>query len=111
VLSRIPDGSLNSINKALRIYEKVRKERAGALVEMAAVSGRAMHLGEGAAKEECDRQFAALKRSGGKGPVPDKWADADVQKLIYGFDCMKVAGETFEDAFRSYSLVTGLMLV
>jgi salicylate hydroxylase len=110
VLSRIPDGSLNSINKALRIYEKIRKERAGALVEMAAVSGRAMHLGEGTTKEERDRQFAALK-SGGKGPVPDKWADADVQKLIYGFDCMKVAGETFEDAFQSYSLVTGLMLV
>jgi salicylate hydroxylase len=97
VLSRIPDQSPDSINKSLRIYEKVRKERAEALVDMAAASGRAMHLGEGQAKEERDRQFAALKA--GKGPVPDKWADADVQKMIYGFDCMKVAEEIFQDTF------------
>jgi hypothetical protein len=34
---------------------------------------------------------AALRA--GKGPVPDKWADADVQREIYGFDCTKVAAE------------------
>ena len=56
-----------------------------------------MHLGEGQAKEERDRAFAALKS--GKGPVPDKWADPDVQKMVYGFDCMKVAEETFRNAF------------
>jgi salicylate hydroxylase len=98
VLSRIPDQSPESINKALRVYEKVRKERAETLVDLAAASGRAMHLGEGQAKEERDRAFAALKS--GKGPVPDKWADADVQRLIYGFDCVKVAEDIFQETFE-----------
>jgi salicylate hydroxylase len=99
VLSHLPDKSPESINKALRVYENVRKERAETLVGLAAASGRAMHLGEGSAKAERDKQFAALKA--GKGPVPDKWADADVQKMIYGFDCAKVAEETFDDSFNS----------
>ena len=98
-LSRLPDTQPESINKALRVYEAVRKERAYALVDLAAASGRALHLGEGAAKEERDRQFAAAKE--GKGPVPDKWADANVQKEIYGFDCTKVTEESFEELFNS----------
>ncbi|KAJ9610237.1 hypothetical protein H2200_005014 [Cladophialophora chaetospira] len=90
VLSHLPSGAGSAeINKALKQYEKVRKERAETLVELAAANGRELHLGEGAAKEERDKKFAALKA--GKGPVPDKWADADVQKMVYGFDCMQVA--------------------
>jgi hypothetical protein len=61
VLSRLPDTTPESINKALKVYERVRKGRAEALVNMAAASGRALHLGDGAAKEERDRQFAALR--------------------------------------------------
>ncbi|KAL4960644.1 putative monooxygenase [Aspergillus stella-maris] len=98
VLSRLPNIEPESITKALRAYEKVRKDRAYALVELAAASGRALHLGDGAAKEQRDKQFAALK--GGKGPVPDKWADADVQREIYGFDCVKVAEESFDEYFN-----------
>ncbi|KAF2106953.1 hypothetical protein BDV96DRAFT_617133 [Lophiotrema nucula] len=86
---RIADRSPSTINKALLIYEKVRKQRAEALVELAAENGRSMHLGEGKAKEERDKIFAALKT--GKGPVPDKWADADVQRMIYGVDVVKEA--------------------
>ncbi len=97
VLSRLPATDPESIHKALKAYEKVRKDRAYALVELAAASGRALHLGDGAAKEERDKQFAALKA--GKGPVPDKWADADVQKEIYGFDCVKEAEERFAEYF------------
>lgn len=98
VLAKIPEVTPEAINKALQIYEKVRRDRAYTLVELAAASGRAMHLGDGAAKEERDRQFAALK-NGGKGPVPDKWADADVQKIIYGTDIMKVADEEFDKMY------------
>ena len=97
VLSKLPDTEPESINKVLRVYEAVRKERAETLVDLAAQSGRAMHLGEGKAKEERDRMFAELKK-GGKS-VPDKWADADVQKQIYGHDCMKIAEETFQVEF------------
>lgn len=97
-LSRVPDSKPDSINKALRVYEKVRMGRAYALVDMAAASGRSLHLGDGAAKEQRDQQFAALRQ--GKGPVPDKWADADVQKEIYGFDCKQVTHERFEELFN-----------
>ena len=78
----------------------MRKERAETLVAMAAASGRAMHLGEGKEKEERDRQFAAIKANGGKGSVPDKWADADVQQMIYGFDCQRVAEKMATEAFQ-----------
>ncbi|KAF9891765.1 hypothetical protein FE257_003246 [Aspergillus nanangensis] len=96
-LAKLPDTTPASIHKALKVYEKVRKDRAYALVDLAAASGRALHLGDGAAKEERDKQFAALKE--GKGPVPDKWADADVQRNIYGFDCTKVTEEKFDEYF------------
>ncbi|EAW11593.1 putative monooxygenase [Aspergillus clavatus NRRL 1] len=96
-LRRMPDTQFTTITRALKVYEKVRKDRAYALVEMAAASGRALHLGDGAAKEERDKQFATLRQ--GKGPVPDKWADADVQREIYGFDCQKVTEEKFDEYF------------
>lgn len=101
VLSLCPSTSSSDLNKALRVYEAVRKERAEELVEMAAASGRALHLGEGKAKEERDKVFAELK-SGGKngGKVPDKWADRDVQKGIYGWDGEAVATAEFEGIFR-----------
>lgn len=54
------------------------------MVEKAAASGRAMHLGEGKEKEERDKGFAQIRANGGKGAVPDKGADADVQRMVYG---------------------------
>ncbi|CAJ2501594.1 Uu.00g044470.m01.CDS01 [Anthostomella pinea] len=101
VLAKCPSASAEDINKSLRVYEAVRKERATVLVGLAAASGKALHLGEGEAKKERDRQFAALKDKKG-GSVPDKWADADVQKMIYGHDCMKVAEDEFYDIFKSF---------
>jgi len=101
VLDKLPDTSPETINKTLRVYESVRKERAEMLVEWAAASARELHLGKGAAMEERDRQFAELKAKGGKARVPDKWADADVQKVVYGVDCMKIAEEKFDELFVS----------
>ena len=101
VLAQLPDASPESVNKTLRVYEKIRKERAEMLVELAAASARNLHLGEGKAKEERDRQFAELRAKGGKAAVPDKWADADVQKTVYGVDCVKIAQEEFGEMFKS----------
>ena len=39
------------INKALRVYEKVRKRHAVMLMDLVAASGKAMHLDEGDAKK------------------------------------------------------------
>lgn len=96
-LSKCTSNDPLDINKSLLVYESVRKERAETLVELAAQSGRALHLGDGAAKAERDKQFASLKQK--EGSVPDKWADADVQKEIYGFDCYQVALERFDYLF------------
>ncbi|TVY47199.1 FAD-dependent monooxygenase [Lachnellula occidentalis] len=101
VLAQLVDASPESINKTLRVYEKIRKERAEMLVELAAASARNLHLGEGKAKEERDRMFKELREKGGKAPVPDKWADADVQKIVYGVDCVKIARENFTDMYNS----------
>jgi salicylate hydroxylase len=103
LFNKLPDSSPESINKTLKIYEKVRKERAEILVEMAAASGRELHLGAGAAKEERDKLFKELKEKGaGAGArVPDKWADADVQKMIYGVDIMEVAEAKWGELWKT----------
>jgi len=93
--SRIADGKPETIERALKLYEKLRKPRAEALVALAAESGRAMHLGAGKAKEERDKMFAALKA--GTGKVPDKWADADVQAQVYGVDVVADAEKMCEE--------------
>lgn len=98
VLSKLPETTPEAITKALKVYEEVRRERAYTLVELAAASGRALHLGDGKAKEERDAAFKALKE--GKGPVPDKWADADVQKIIYGLDVVEVAERDFDEIYK-----------
>lgn len=100
VLSQLPDASPKAVEKGLKVYEKLRRDRAYALVEMAAATGRSMHLGEGADKEERDRQFAKL-RAGGGGKVPDNWADAEVQKIVYGTDVMEIAREEFGGMYGS----------
>jgi salicylate hydroxylase len=99
VVARMPDRDPHSINKALRIHERPCKQRAETLVDLAAANGRELYLGEGAAKEERDKQFAALRQ--GKGPVPDKWADANVQGMIYAHDCMQIAQVSFDKLFQS----------
>ncbi|KAL9616963.1 MAG: hypothetical protein Q9160_008233 [Pyrenula sp. 1 TL-2023] len=108
------DGDGDPIERALRGYEGIRKARAERMVEMAAASGRALHLGEGEAREQRDREFREASerdaaaangdrdRDGdGKGVggkrVPDKWADAEVQRMIYGHDCVRVAEEYFRE--------------
>jgi len=101
VLSHLPSSSASDINKALKVYQEVRKERADTLVMMAAQSGKTLQLGEGAAKEERDKVFARLKEGKGGGKVPDKWADSDVQRMIFGHDCMAIAEERFEELFAA----------
>jgi salicylate hydroxylase len=103
-LDRCPSDSAEDISRALKVYEKVRKDRAYLLVDLAAQSGKALHLGEGKAKEERDKAFAAVKEG---GKVPDKWADADIQKMIYTFDPAKETEEKFDEFFRGTEVIEG----
>ncbi|KAK1826761.1 FAD/NAD(P)-binding domain-containing protein [Podospora conica] len=96
-LSRVPvGGGAEAVARALKVYELLRKPRTSQLVELAAHSGRVLHLGEGQAKEERDRLF---RDNGRGGSVPDKWASPDVQQMIYSYDCVKDAEERFEELY------------
>ncbi|KAK5634543.1 hypothetical protein RRF57_010256 [Xylaria bambusicola] len=90
-----------ALSRALKVYELLRKERTSTLVDLAAFSGRTLHLGEGKAKEERDRQFAEARKKGNS--VPDKWASPDVQKMVYSHDCVTEAQEKFQELFAGLS--------
>ncbi|KAI1418788.1 FAD/NAD(P)-binding domain-containing protein [Xylaria sp. FL1777] len=95
----ITDGKIDreALSRALKVYELLRKDRTATLVDLAAFSGRTLHLGEGKAKEERDRQFAEGRKKG--NAVPDKWASPEVQKMIYSHDCVTEAQEQFQELF------------
>ncbi|KAF3768095.1 putative monooxygenase [Cryphonectria parasitica EP155] len=99
-LARTPDASPESINKSLKVYEKLRKERAEACVAMAAANGKEMQLGDGAAAAERDAAFKAFKENG-EGKVPDKAADKGVLSFIYEWDASKETEKQYESIFQS----------
>lgn len=100
-LARTPDSSPESISKSLKVYERLRKERAEALVAMAAANGKEMQLGDGAAAAERDAAFKAFRESGGQGKVPDKAADKGVLSFIYAWDASKETAEQYDGIFQT----------
>jgi salicylate hydroxylase len=96
VVSKIPADKVRdpeTLTRTLKVYELLRKPYTSKLVDLAAYSGRILHLGEGKAKEERDREF---RQNGKTGSVPDKWASPDVQRMIYSHDCVKEANDNYE---------------
>lgn len=98
VLARAPDTSPATLRRCLKAYELSRRDWTSQLVNMAFLSGKQLHLGEGKAKEERDRMFAESKQT---GAVPDKWASPDVQKMIYTNDCVANIQRDFDEFFSS----------
>lgn len=98
VLTMAPNTEPETIAKCLKVYELSRKDWTTNLVQMAYLSGRTLHLGEGAAKEERDKMF---KAHNGTGAVPDKWASPDVQQMIYSNDCIANIQAEFEKLYSS----------
>ncbi|KAF6843938.1 3-hydroxybenzoate 6-hydroxylase 1 [Colletotrichum musicola] len=98
VLSRAPDTSPRTLRRCLKAYELSRRDWCSQLVNMAFLSGKQLHLGEGKAKEERDRMFAQHKSA---GAVPDKWASPDVQKMIYSNDCVANIQRDFDELYKS----------
>ncbi|GKT85390.1 3-hydroxybenzoate 6-hydroxylase 1 [Colletotrichum tofieldiae] len=89
----IEDGSV-----VAEAYELSRRDWTSQLVNMAFLSGKQLHLGEGKAKEERDRMFAEHKSA---GAVPDKWASPDVQRMIYTNDCVANIQRDFDELYKS----------
>ncbi|EEU40684.1 uncharacterized protein NECHADRAFT_90741 [Fusarium vanettenii 77-13-4] len=100
-VSLVPGGGADreELTKTLKVYELARKPRTSTLVELAALSARTLHLGEGKAKEERDRQFAAAKTKG--APVPDKWASPEIQKMIFEHECIGDIRDRFQELYAS----------
>ncbi|KAI1377791.1 FAD/NAD(P)-binding domain-containing protein [Hypoxylon crocopeplum] len=100
VVSQAPGSGADrdAVSKALKVYELLRRDRTTVLVDMAASSARTLHLGDGKAKEERDRQFLNAKKG---QPIPDKWASPEVQDMIYSYDCVKEAQEKFDELYAT----------
>lgn len=96
-VSRAPSADPATLSRVLKVYELLRRDHTSALVDLASFSGRTLHLGEGKAKEERDREFA---QHGKTGSLPDKWASPDVQKMIYSYDCVKEAQTQFDELYK-----------
>ncbi|GFZ44438.1 hypothetical protein JCM24511_02160 [Saitozyma sp. JCM 24511] len=96
VLSKITDRK--DINKALQVYQAVRKPRADWAVMTAAANGKGLHLGAGKDKDARDAAFKAADKKGGANP--DKQIDRDVQRTLYAHDCAKEAEVQFEELFK-----------
>jgi salicylate hydroxylase len=96
-LALAPDCRPATLARVLRVYELSRREWTTNLVDLAFFSGRTLHLGEGQAKEERDRQFAEAKTRGEGVAVPDKWASPEVQKMIFSNDCVANVRNDFEE--------------
>jgi len=92
VLSKI--SSKEDIPKALRIYQKLRKERAEFCIAEAAANGREMHLSEAEAADR-DRRFREASKDGGANP--DKFVDKNTQQILFTHDCEQNALEVWDE--------------
>ncbi|KAE8167616.1 hypothetical protein BDV40DRAFT_312063 [Aspergillus tamarii] len=77
LLSVIP--SRHAIPEALRVYELSRKPRTEAIQQSGMANRTILHLPDGPEQEARDEQFLASMSSAAN---PDKWADAETQKLL-----------------------------
>jgi len=98
-LSLAPNTDPTTLARVLKVFELSRRDWTTQLVNLAFFSGRTLHLGDGKAKEERDRQFAEAKARG-EGVVPDKWASPEVQKMIYSNDCVANLRVDFDELWK-----------
>lgn len=79
----------NQIPIALQAYEKSRKTRAETVQQSGTENRITLHLPDGPEQEARDAQFRASTTSAGKNP--DRWADRETQRFLWGWDAEKVA--------------------
>ncbi|KOC16435.1 putative salicylate hydroxylase [Aspergillus flavus AF70] len=103
LLSIIP--SRHAIPEALRAYEMSRKPRAEAIQQSGMANRTILHLPDGPEQEARDKQFLASRSSAAN---PDKWADAETQKLLWGWDAEEHALATWSENMRPPHLESSL---
>ncbi|GFF81823.1 6-hydroxynicotinate 3-monooxygenase [Aspergillus lentulus] len=85
--------SRREIPLALAVYERSRKHRAETVQQSGTVNRATLHLPDGPEQQARDDQFRASMNGASN---PDKWADLETQKFLWGWDAEKVALETWE---------------
>ena len=75
------------------MYERSRKHRAETVQQSGTVNRATLHLPDGPEQQARDDQFRASMNGASN---PDKWADLETQKFLWGWDAEKVALETWE---------------
>lgn len=93
VLSQITTKS--GIPTALKVYELVRKERGEKIQNSASTTRTSLHLPDGPEQQQRDEQIRKAAR--GEGENPDKWADTDWQRFMWGTDVMRDVVEGWEE--------------
>lgn len=89
----------SDIGLALRVYEKVRKQRAEAIQQSASVNQHSLHLPDG--PEQQARDEAMKMAAQGQGQNPDKYADLEWQNFMWGTDVMKQTVEDWEELVQA----------
>lgn len=94
------------IEDRLKIFERVRKERAERVQNSASETRRVLHLPDGEEQRARDARMRGVGKGqrlvdGEKGRNPDLWADRQWQEFMWGVDVMKVVIESWEDLVRS----------
>lgn len=90
ILSNV--ASRHDIPRALQVYEKSRKQRAETIQQSGSENRLTLHLPDGPEQIARDNQF----RAAATGANPDKWADRETQKFMWGWDPEKAALEDWK---------------
>lgn len=96
--------SRSEIPQALRAYERSRKQRADTVQQSGSENRITLHLADGPEQIARDEQF----RASASGSNPDKWADRETQRVLWGWDAEKAAldawnGRSFLSLFCSFA--------
>lgn len=79
----------DQIPLALQAYEKSRKTRAETVQQSGTENRITLHFPDGPEQEARDAQFRASTSSTAKNP--DRWADRETQRFLWGWDAERVA--------------------
>lgn len=83
------------VDKALKVYQEVRKDRGEKIQQSADTTRRSLHLPDGPEQQKRDDAIRAAAQ--GKGHNPDLWADSDFQNFMWGTDVMRDVVEKWDD--------------
>jgi salicylate hydroxylase len=86
------------INRLLRLYEDIRKDRTKTNVAGAVGTRHYYHLPDGDEQRRRDAELASLPDTNWQGRCSFNWGDSEYQKALLGFDVLKHARERFEQS-------------